>query len=772
MGKGVALIHKFKKRDIIKKRSLYYQFFLSLLLVSLCSVMILTIFYFYWFQAKAISSREKINKSTLLNTESVFESYVEFAQNYAMELYNNPDIEATILSGNIDWSERLQTSVEQINRNLRINKYINAVYIFNHDGLVFNVENKPVTDEAKASMFQYIQRTGVKNSPVFWELKARSNGEDLNTMTVFFRDYIKGDIFDGVAVNVHLNELQHRIFSRQTVGWQSLFILDSKGNVIMQGGSSQVVQARAVHAALEGKLSPDITYDSFTSIIDGEDYIFSYAAIRNGKYYIVLKEASNLSMSEFIKTRNIMLSLCAALVLVITAVSMQLSYRLYRPIGHMFLSIRKLADHLVDKNVNRNELESIDDTIANVELRISALGQEIDSNTVIKFLISPTEGSEKLPGDLLERSGIIRAAGVPYCVILLRIHQYKAWIDGVDADTVIYRMNSICTVLSDGLEGTVYCSSLQTTEGHIALIVSELCGGVPLYDIDLVAIIADKQNNINEAFRLNFVGGISSISDNESELKIKYNEALDLLKFRIVYDINTIIQADILRYTIQSNIPDDVIDAVVDAVKKGDLVQYQASLNQMFQISHEYTISVIVKAFSRLIAAIEQIMNDVIVGKTPTQHINLLDIYNRVCNLDCYDDLRSWIDELFSSTSEVILNATTKKTLNIITDAIDYVNSHYHDPQLSVQNMAVKLTISIPYFSKLFNDYTGSSFPDYVNNIRLERAMELLIKERSLEIGEVAGRVGYNSSTYFTTLFKKKFGVTPSKYRLMNMLEK
>ncbi len=61
------------------------------------------------------------------------------------------------------------------------------------------------------------------------------------------------------------------------------------------------------------------------------------------------------------------------------------------------------------------------------------------------------------------------------------------------------------------------------------------------------------------------------------------------------------------------------------------------------------------------------------------------------------------------------------------------------------------------------------SFSDYLKNIRLEKAKELLVKS-DLNLSEISQAIGYSDISYFSRIFKKEFQMTPSKYRRMNQL--
>lgn len=95
--------------------------------------------------------------------------------------------------------------------------------------------------------------------------------------------------------------------------------------------------------------------------------------------------------------------------------------------------------------------------------------------------------------------------------------------------------------------------------------------------------------------------------------------------------------------------------------------------------------------------------------------------------------------------------------------ALEYINSHYSDCSLSLQEICEKLAISVSYFSSAFKNYTGMTFVEALTKKRMEKAMELL-ENTSLKTYEVAEKCGYNDANYFSALFKKATEKTPKEY--------
>lgn len=96
--------------------------------------------------------------------------------------------------------------------------------------------------------------------------------------------------------------------------------------------------------------------------------------------------------------------------------------------------------------------------------------------------------------------------------------------------------------------------------------------------------------------------------------------------------------------------------------------------------------------------------------------------------------------------------------------AEEYVRSNYANEGLSLDDICEALGVSNSYFSTIFKKETGNSFVGYLTDYRMERASRLLI-ETNEKSYIIARSVGYTDPNYFSYVFKRKFGVSPSKYR-------
>ena len=96
--------------------------------------------------------------------------------------------------------------------------------------------------------------------------------------------------------------------------------------------------------------------------------------------------------------------------------------------------------------------------------------------------------------------------------------------------------------------------------------------------------------------------------------------------------------------------------------------------------------------------------------------------------------------------------------------AVEHVHSHYMDKDLTVEALSQELHVSAAYFSTVFKRETGKSFINYLTDYRMEKALRLLMEEEE-KTYIIAEAVGYSDPNYFSYAFKKKFGMSPSKYK-------
>lgn len=99
-------------------------------------------------------------------------------------------------------------------------------------------------------------------------------------------------------------------------------------------------------------------------------------------------------------------------------------------------------------------------------------------------------------------------------------------------------------------------------------------------------------------------------------------------------------------------------------------------------------------------------------------------------------------------------------------NAIRYIKENFSSTDISLNLLSEYFFVSQSYLAKIIKQKTGTNFTDYLNKLRIDMSIKLLLDENiAYSIKDVSDRVGYNSQHYFSRAFKNYMGISPSKYR-------
>ncbi len=134
-----------------------------------------------------------------------------------------------------------------------------------------------------------------------------------------------------------------------------------------------------------------------------------------------------------------------------------------------------------------------------------------------------------------------------------------------------------------------------------------------------------------------------------------------------------------------------------------------------------------------------------------------------VMNIDNMHDLYEWFDEKITYCATHIMNKNSETSNEVVETAKSYIEANFNK-NLSLEDVSRQVNISSYYLSRIFKETTGENFIDYLTNLRIERAKELISKTQ-YSMKEICNMCGYADPNYFSKSFKKNVGVTPTEYR-------
>jgi two-component system response regulator YesN len=129
------------------------------------------------------------------------------------------------------------------------------------------------------------------------------------------------------------------------------------------------------------------------------------------------------------------------------------------------------------------------------------------------------------------------------------------------------------------------------------------------------------------------------------------------------------------------------------------------------------------------------------------------------------ENLREQVGKILVGTLEFRDAQAQPQHSRLMRQAKNHIDQHYMEADLSLNEIASLINLSPNHFSAVFSQQTSQTFKDYLTNVRIQKAKELL-RTTSLRSSDIAYQVGYNDPHYFSFVFKKNTGLSPSEFRM------
>jgi len=259
--------------------------------------------------------------------------------------------------------------------------------------------------------------------------------------------------------------------------------------------------------------------------------------------------------------------------------------------------------------------------------------------------------------------------------------------------------------------------------------------------------------------------GVSGVHASYAAIKLAYKQALEAVNNRFRFPRGSTIRFEQMAGSDHDNERIDFsmeMKALTEAVDLTHTEQFQQAINQMIdkiKRAPYLTKAYLQGACSSFIFIMNMHANKYHISD---QELWNGDPYKQISRLDVADDFVQW----FKTSEELIVRSLdgSKAHIKMIVQAKQFIHKYY-DQDLSLEVVAEHLNISANYLSNLFKKDTGEKFIDFVTNVRIHKAKELLMTG-NYKVYEVGVMVGFQNEHYFSRVFKKITGISPTQYRI------
>jgi two-component system response regulator YesN len=298
-------------------------------------------------------------------------------------------------------------------------------------------------------------------------------------------------------------------------------------------------------------------------------------------------------------------------------------------------------------------------------------------------------------------------------------------------------------------------------------IIESLKNGID-FSTDLYKKLASLQKLIKSCFDLDICIAVSLAGEGWQQLPEKTQECLEAIEYKFYMGNNAMILCEDMHQLMDEvdfSVPDKCSHELVAAIKLGDEQKTVSLLEELNSFFTQHLSQNVITVRNYYIKIIYELDYLILMNNAESQQ-DLIQLHQQIKQSQRITDFQQILNEL---ALELVRSANTRQRANIsiiIKRAIAYIEKNYYK-QLTLEEVADNAIASIYYLCHMFKKETGRTFVEFLYEIRMEQAKKLL-KNTLLKIYEIAERTGINDAQYFSKLFKKYTGQTPSEFRNLN----
>ncbi|MGI2297862.1 response regulator [Paenibacillus sp. GXUN7292] len=267
--------------------------------------------------------------------------------------------------------------------------------------------------------------------------------------------------------------------------------------------------------------------------------------------------------------------------------------------------------------------------------------------------------------------------------------------------------------------------------------------------------------NLWSYLKLHAAIGISEIYGNITELNQRWKEAGQALGQNLFYGRQVIVCYQDIIFDIQSRTHEEKGRTLYEkAAQLLEIDYYDELQEELFRLvraieEKKHLLATDVKSvFLEIAYMMRRKLQSL--SAAPVENVRFVGIDQAATFQDC----KAWLLDQVNDFMSVV---NKNKRSPAITEVCQYVEQNYMG-NVSLQEAASIVHLNKTYLSGLFKKEMGVNFNDYLTQIRLDKARELIVTNQC-NIGELAEKVGYTNSSHFTKVFKKTMGMSPLEFK-------
>ncbi|MGI2296515.1 helix-turn-helix domain-containing protein [Paenibacillus sp. GXUN7292] len=573
-----------------------------------------------------------------------------------------------------------------------------------------------------------------------------------------------------VAVNIDEVLLQRMIagnYDTQYAG--QTMLLDHEGNVVTHSDRSKLYGNSETLPYIQQILDGG-DKGEFTVNIEGTETSIFYQKSDYTDWKIVTVIPNSAVYKQLESTRDLLIIIALCMIVAALLFMFYFNNRTFKPIerlaGKMFGAYRKPPQGAVARLKGFGSLETIFDQLHTDREQLEQ--QVRDFKPVLKWRLM----MDMLTGNKTEFAAV--GHQLEYIGIKLFPHYYMVCSVEIEKsetmssrDQALYTF-MLCNVAEELINAEHAGIAADLGGGKAVIVISFAEGDEEQNQLRAQAIMDLVLKVMEREFHLSVTAGLGKCYASMDGIPKSYDQSIKALQYKLLFGAAAVISIDDIS-TSQNQDYYKIIkkaERVTEALKQANSEQVNQEVIEMFSDALGSNLSpdlIRQLAYELIMKALQMVSS---IGIDPEDTIaSLGNLHQRISTCDNWYEIEQIVHSVLNGILDKIVEKRNSRGKNkSVESIIQYIQEHYQESDLSLDQLADQFQLTPPYISKLFKEHTERNFIDYLIEIRIAASQELL-KDKNKKVNEVSEMVGYTNTRSFLRAFKKYTGLTPTEYR-------
>jgi two-component system response regulator YesN len=286
----------------------------------------------------------------------------------------------------------------------------------------------------------------------------------------------------------------------------------------------------------------------------------------------------------------------------------------------------------------------------------------------------------------------------------------------------------------------------------------------------MLEILEEIRQNVEKYLKLTVTIGAGTITSFLEGVNHSYNDALQALDYRLLLGNNRVIWIDDVESRAEQLLHEPLQydefkqQMLIRSIKVGTAQEVGLTVDSLF--AGEELNQLTVKDCQ--VYVLEILTSVMKVAKEFRMELDEIfgsnEYFLEINKFNNLNEVKLWISGICVKLMNHISKGRQSNNNQLVEDAKGYIGIHYHESDISINKVCKHLHISTGYFSSIFKKEVKMTFVNYLMQLRMENAKDLL-RSTNLRAFEIAEKLGFVDPNYFSFCFRKKYGISPKEYR-------